>query len=116
MNMKEMIPGDDRPLPGEVRELFHSYRESFPEMDGGASFMPGLWAKIDGRRRIVHSFGRLAGAFVTAAFVICLLLSGTLLTLNNPPAGASQSSYIDVLADDTADDEVEFQLASAETL
>jgi len=116
MTMKEMLPGDERPLPGEIRELFHAYRESLPDMDASAGFMPGLWAKIDGRRRVVYSFGRLAGAFVTAALVICLLLSGTLLTLNNPPAGASQSSYVDVLADDTADADFEFQLASAEKL
>jgi hypothetical protein len=115
MNMKEMIPGDDRPLSGEVRELFRSYRESLSEIDASANFMPALWAKIDGRRRVVHSFGRLAGGFVTAAFLICLVLSGTLLTLNSPPAGAHHSSYVDVL-DDTADDDFEFQLASTEQL
>lgn len=116
MNMKQMMPGDDRPLPGEVRELFSSYRESLADIDASANFMPGLWARIDGRRRIVYSFGRLAGGFVTAAFVICLVLSGTLLTLSNPPAGAYQSSYVDVLADDTAADDFEFQLASTETI
>ena len=115
MNFKTTVPGDDRPLPGEIQDLFRSYRDSFNAIDGSANFMPGLWAKIDSRRRVAHSFGRLASAFVTAAFVICLILSGTLLTSSQP--GASQATYIDVLADDAAADaDAEILLASAETL
>ena len=113
MNFKSTVPGDDRPLPGEVRELFRSYRDSLDGIDASANFMPGLWAKIDSRRRVTQSFGRLASAFVTAAFVICLILSGTLLTSNQP--NASQATYIDVLADDAAAG-AEILLASAETL
>jgi hypothetical protein len=116
MNFRSTIPGDDRPLPGEVRELFRTYRGSFDEMDGSANFMPALWAKIDSRRRIAHSFGRLAGAFVTAALLICLILSGTLMTTTHP-SSASQTTYIDVLADDAAADaDAEILLASAETI
>jgi hypothetical protein len=116
MNFRSTVPGDDRPLPGEVRELFGSYRDSFDEIDGSANFMPGLWAKIDSRRRVAHSFGRLAGAFVTAALLICLILSGTLLTTTHQSSG-TQATYIDVLADDAAADaEAEILLASAETL
>ncbi len=115
MNFKSTVPGEDRPLPGEVGELFRSYRESFDGIDGSANFMPGLWAKIDSRRRVAQSFGRLASAFVTAAFVICLILSGTLLTSNQ--STGSQTTYIDVLAADAAaGGEAEILLASAETL
>jgi hypothetical protein len=116
MNFKSTVPGDDSQFPGEIRELFRSYRDSFDGVDGSANFMPGLWAKIDSRRRIANSFGRLATAFVTAAFLICLILSGTLLTTNS--TSASQPSYIDVLADSAVVDDAEFeiQLASAETL
>jgi hypothetical protein len=116
MNFRSTVPGDDRPFDGEVRELFHSYRDSFDGIDGSANFMPGLWTKIDSRRRFAHSFGRLASAFVTAAFLICLILSGTLLTTNNPSSPA-QATYIDVLADDAAADaDAEILLASAETI
>jgi hypothetical protein len=114
MNMKSVVPGDDRPLPGEVRELFRSYRDSFDGIDGSANFMPGLWSRIDSRRRVTYTFGRLASAFVTAAFLICLILSGTLLTMSPQPNGY-QSTYVDVLADNAAD-ELEIQLASAETI
>ena len=115
MNFKTTVPGDDRPLPGEIQDLFRSYGSSFNAIDGSANFMPGLWTKIDSRRRVAQSFGRLASAFVTAAFVICLILSGTLLTSNQP--NGSQATYIDVLADDAAASaEAEILLASAETL
>jgi hypothetical protein len=116
MNIKPIVPGEDRPLPGEVQELFRSYRDSFEEVDGSVNFMPGLWARIDSRRRVTYSFGRFASAFVAAAFVICLILSGTLLT-STQPSGNNQASYIDVLADDAAADaDAEILLASAETL
>jgi hypothetical protein len=115
MNNKPIVPGEEHPLPGDVRELFRSYRDSFDGIDGSVNFMPGLWARIDSRRRVTYSFGRFASAFVTAAFLICLILSGTLLTTSQPSNGY-QSTYIDVLADNaTADDELEIQLASAET-
>ena len=116
MNNRSIVPGDERPLPGEVQELFRSYRDSFEGIDGSANFMPGLWARIDSRRRVTYSFGRLASAFVTAAFLLCLIMSGTLL-INNQPAGGNQASYVDALADTVADDDdFEIQLASAETL
>jgi hypothetical protein len=114
--MRPIIPGDDRPLPGEVAELFRSYRDSLEGIDGSPNFMPGLWAKIDSRRRVTYSFGRVASAFVTAAFLICLIMSGTLLTTKQP-ASSYQTSYVDALADTVAaDDEFEIQLVSAETL
>ncbi len=115
MNMKQRVPGDDRPLPNEVQQLFGSYRESLAEIDTSPNFMPTLWARIDARRRVTHSFGRLAGAFVTASFLICLAVSGTLLKTNPQPA-AAYTSYVDVLADDTADDEFEVQSTGAESI
>jgi hypothetical protein len=114
MNMNPMLPGDDRPLPGDLQELLRSYRDSFDGIDASTGFMPGLWAKIDSRRKVAYSFGRLASAFVTAAFLICLVLSGTLLSLNYQQNGPSQSSYIDALAADSAGEDFEIVLASAE--
>jgi len=110
------MAGDDQPLPVELQELFHSYRESITDIDASSNFTPGLWAKIDGRRRVNYSFGRLASAFVTAAFLICLLLSGTLMSSNNQSGGPYHSSYIDALAADTADDDGEILVASAERI
>src|SRR5688572_9284577 len=98
MTMKQRIPGDDQPLPGELQELFHSYRESMTGIEASANFMPALWGKIDGRRRVTHSFTRFASAFVTAAFLICLILSGTLMS-DNQVGGTYPASYVDVLAD-----------------
>jgi hypothetical protein len=116
MNMRQGMAGDDQPLPVELQELFHSYRDSMMGIEASANFMPGLWGKIDGRRRVTHSFTRFASAFVTAAFLICLVLSGTLVTSNNQGV-STYYSYIDALDAGTADDD-DFEVlpASAETI
>jgi hypothetical protein len=106
MNMRQGIPADDEPLPVELKELFGSYRESMAGIDASANFMPALWGKIDSRRRVTHSFTRFASALVTAAFLICLVLSGTLMVTNNQGVGAYYS-YVDALAADTPDDDIE---------
>jgi hypothetical protein len=117
MDTKSMFPGDDHALPGEVRELLHLYREALPEPDASAGFMPGLWARIDARRSVTYSFGRLARAFVTAAVLMCIALSGTLFTSGYQSPSPAHSSYIDVLADDAgSDDPFELQLASTENI
>jgi hypothetical protein len=103
---------DEQPLPGELHELFRSYRDSFAETEGSTNFMPGLWARIDGQRRVTYSFGRLASAFVTAAFLLCLIMSGTLLTMTQSLL-SSPATYVDVLDANSAD-EIEVLLASAE--
>jgi hypothetical protein len=115
MSMKPMIPGDDRPLSGGIRELLDSYRDSFAYMEASPGFMPGLWTKIEARRRVVHSFGRLATAFVTASFLICLLISGTMMTWSRHGQSVAHASYVDALVEDSSDDDFEFQLASAES-
>jgi hypothetical protein len=117
MNLKSMLPGDDAPLSGEVRDLLHSYRDSFPEAPASADFMPGLWARIDARRTITYSFGRLARGYVTASLLLCIVLTGTLFRITRPSPSSSHTSYIDVLVDDShTDDDFELQLASAENI
>lgn len=87
--------------PMELEDLFASYRRAVPEVDASANFMPGLWAKVEQRQRVTYSIGRLASGFVTAAAAICLILSAVLSSPSQVPTLYS-STYVDILADDTA--------------
>lgn len=92
-------------FPVEVQDLLHRYRASTPDFEGSPNFVPGLWNKIEARRRTTYSFGRLAKMFVTAAAAICLVFSAALIEQqDNTQAMMAQPSYVDVLAEEAADD------------
>ena len=105
----------EEPLPRELQALLQTYREALPDVEPGRDFMPGLWGRIEGRRRITHRFGRLARRFVTAAAAMCLILSG----LHWAPVGHSTNlpgtTYVDVLAD-TSGDDVDDEISGGEVL
>ena len=109
---------DEQVLPAEIGALFARYREAVSDCEPGAAFMPGLWAKIDARRGVVHSFRRLVGGFVTAAAALCLLLSAGMYSVSQmaPQPSLVSVSYIEVLDDHEAEaDGFEFELARLES-
>lgn len=84
-------------------EVFRQYREAFPDPEAGSDFMPGLWRKIDARRKSRFQLLHLSRVFLSGAAVVWLLIAGVLLI----PGGqtpAIHQSYVDVLAhnDDVA--------------
>jgi hypothetical protein len=110
--------GDERPWPPEVQALFARYKESIPNIEPGAAFMPGLWARIDVRRKATYSLRRLVAGFVTAAAALCLVMSaGLYIHPASPGAPTDTGSYVDVLAEDAAAaDEFEIALVRSESL
>jgi len=80
--------------------LLQAYREAVPDVEGGADFMPGLWRKIDARRKFSVRLRFWAQITASAAAVVCLLFLG----LGNLPLDDRQSfythTYVDVLAED----------------
>lgn len=94
---------EEEPLPGELQALFASYRAELPDPEPGASFMPGVWARIEPQRSMTYSFRRIAKALVTAAVGACLLMSALMTTINH--GQSVNSAYVDVLDnnDDTPD-------------
>jgi hypothetical protein len=83
-------------FPDEVQALFATYRDTLPDIDASPAFMPGLWTKIESRRREAYSFGRFARGLVTAAAAICLIMSAALWMPSQAPL-AYASTYVDVL-------------------
>ena len=79
----------------ELDALFAEYKTALPDREPGASFMPQLWRKIEGRRNTLFRIKRLSQYFVAAAAAICILFA-TMLAV---PSGTEPStSYVDVLA------------------
>src|SRR5690242_36049 len=103
--MKSSNPIEDRELPPELAGLFASYREALPEPEPTRDFIPGMWARIDARRKDTWTFGRLTRGFVTASGVICLMLSAAMWIPEKVKTPSFISTYVDVLANDTAADE-----------
>jgi len=91
-------------FPAEVQGVFHAYRDSLPDFEGSPEFMPNLWERIEGQRKVTYSFRRIANGFVTVSAALCMTFAVALWT---PPLATSSSTpntYVEVLADDNADE------------
>ena len=98
-------------LPDDVSALLSAYRSATPDFEANPQFTPGIWAKIETRRRESWWFGRIARGFVTVSGAFCLLLSVAMWMPRTPAAGTYLSTYVDVLANDTgSDDAVEIDV------
>jgi hypothetical protein len=91
-------------LPVEIRAKFASYREATPDPEASAQFMPQLWSRIDSRRSLNFSFGRLAKGFVSVALASCLGMSLLFLTPVPQISPIYSATYLDALAADHGDD------------
>ncbi len=81
----------------ELNSLFAEYRESLPDTDASANFMPRLWSRIEAKRSFVYRLRKMSQVAVAAALAVCLL-GGVLLPKahhDNQLAG----TYVDVLAE-----------------
>jgi len=81
----------------ELSALFARYRESLPDPEANAGFMPGLWRAIDAKRSFALRIKRVTQLILTGAAAACLgmMVYGT---LPNKPAHESHATYTDVLA------------------
>jgi len=96
-----MIVGQD----GKLDALFAEYRGAFPDPEGGADFMPGLWRKIENRRmEISRTFRRLAQLFVAATVFLIVLLNTASMSSTDEGETLYSQSYVEVLAADYAAD------------
>src|SRR5271166_173244 len=78
----------------ELSALFARYRESLPDPEASAGFMPSLWRAIDAKRSFALRIKRATQLILTGAAAACLgmMVYGTL------PAHESHATYTDVLA------------------
>lgn len=91
---------------GEVKELFAAYKQSVPDPEASANFMPGLWRRIEARQTSVVFLRRLTEGFVTAAVVTILVASFLIPRWQSSPVYTT--TYVDVLASTQMNDSVAY--------
>ena len=84
-------------------EVFRAYRVACPDVEGSANFMPTLWQKIEARQSVPLRMQRLTKVFVSAAAVLCLLMTMLLVSpiVQTP---AIFTSYIEALDSEQSHD------------
>jgi hypothetical protein len=85
----------------QLDELLGQYRAACPDLDPSANFMPGVWARIDARRKSDQGIVRWATWFAMAAAVLVMVL-GVLMYRNPNPL--PQRAYIEKLTDEINED------------
>jgi hypothetical protein len=81
-----------------LEELFGAYRAACPDPEAGAGFMPGLWDKIESRRRSTIFLRRWTSAFVAAATAVSLFMAVDSVRQND--SLMHTLSYVDTLGAD----------------
>jgi hypothetical protein len=94
-------------------DLLAAYREACVPPEAGADFMPRLWERIEARRnRWTDLLWRWANGLAAAAAVTSLLF----VLLQVFPASnyslTASRSYVELLADEHEDEELDLQLVS----
>jgi hypothetical protein len=101
MNSNSPMEQQENPAEGDYRldELFLAYRQACPDIDGSASFMPGVWAGIEAREVSTNWFGRVAKALVTAAVAASVIL-GLMMSSANRSNEYFNATFVDALQAD----------------
>jgi hypothetical protein len=89
MEMRKQEMSDDSGLD----QFFQRYRQSCPDVEPSANFMPMIWQKIEARHSFPFLFRKLGRSMVTASAALCLLL----LALNLAATPPTTVSYTDAL-------------------
>ena len=81
----------------KLDELFRAYHAACPEVESSANFVPGIWQKVEARRRssILQLWTR---NLIAASAALCLLFG--LFLISPVPGGSHLLYYLDVLDDD----------------
>lgn len=93
-----MSYSNDESRNKELDSLLAEYRSIVSDPDPGASFMPGLWRRIEARQGVIVRVKRLTQIFVAAAAAICILFA-TVLSVPRSSAPEIRGNYVDILAD-----------------
>ena len=98
--MNPMASDNDTQGRDGLDRLWTKYRAACPDPAASASFLPGLWQKIDARRRsTTFLFRRWAEVCIVASAAAALMIA-TLVIPRYERAPVYQAHYIDILAAD----------------
>ncbi len=81
-----------------LEQLWAAYRAAWPDPEPGPGFMPGIWSRIEARRRSARLLRRWTGAFVAAAMALSLFM--VVHSLRQADATIHALTYVDALSAD----------------
>lgn len=106
-----MRPGDD--LERQFDELMRRYRETCPDPEASALFMPRLWQKIEARQNYLTEWKRWTQGFFAGAVAASLLF----IVLQVLPGHGSEfyrATYLEILAEEQAPEQLVYQDVAGE--
>jgi hypothetical protein len=89
-------------MDDDLDVLFGAYREAVPDLEPGAGFMPGLWARIEARRRFslkLRFWAQLAASSAMALFIATTVFQ--FLPDADSPTSYTHT-YVEVLDEESA--------------
>lgn len=110
--MSDWTPNEN--LERDLDRLLASYREACGEPEPSPDFFPGLWSRIEARRRNNSLFFRWTRLFVAAAAAACLLIGALLLNPTQIGSGYYASTYVEALAAEAPADQILQDVARSE--
>jgi hypothetical protein len=94
-------------MDDKLDSLWAEYRDACPDPEPTAEFMPGLWRRIETRRKATVSIRRLAQVCVMASAALALVMGVVLIPRSQDLATYYSSTYVDTLAADNPSDYTE---------
>lgn len=79
-----------------LEQLWAAYRAACPDPEPGPGFLPGMWSKIEARRRSARLLRRWTGAFVAAATALSLFMA--VYSLRQADPAIQTLTYVDALS------------------
>jgi len=86
--------------PDELTALLGAYRSACPDPAASPSFMPGLWSRIESRRRSTQLFGLFAKRLLAGAAALTLAMGLLIYGSFDRFSQHNANTYLDALADD----------------
>lgn len=90
-----MMPNDR-----QLDRLFERYQKACPDVEASATFMPGVWQRIDARRGFVAKLGAYARVLAMAAASLCLAVGLFEISPYGPDKQLTANNYVEVLDED----------------
>jgi len=81
----------------KLNELFSAYRQEMPDFDGGAEFLPGMWAKIESRKSQSSIWFAWTRAILAGATCAGALLVGFSVWSPLERSSYYETSYVEAL-------------------
>jgi hypothetical protein len=89
---------EPRETTDELAELFAAYRQSIPDPEASADFMPRLWERIEARQSFASGFKHFSQRIMTVAALASLVMGAFLAVPRHSTSPYYTHTYLELLA------------------